>query len=168
MSDAPATGVEFVEAQAVPTVVVRATDYPLEQMPALFDSTFGALFPALAQRGIAPAGIPFSLHHRVPDATADIEVGIPLAEPLGASITVGDVVLTASELPAGTIARTTYVGGYDGLGAAWGAFLGEVGASGRAPDVPFWEVYVTEPSPDADPATMRTDLFTRVTSSSSD
>ena len=100
MSDAPATGVEFVEAQAVPTVVVRATDYPLEQMPALFDSTFGALFPALAQRGIAPAGIPFSLHHRIPDATADVEVGIPLAEPLGASITVGDVVLTASELPA--------------------------------------------------------------------
>ena len=76
--------------------------------------------------------------------------------------------LTASELPAGTIARTTYVGGYDGLGAAWGAFLGEIGASGRAPDVPFWEVYVTEPSPDADPATMRTDLFTRVTSSRGD
>lgn len=164
MSDAPATGVEFVEAQAVPTVVVRATDYPLEQMPALFDSTFGAVFPALAQRGIAPAGIPFSLHHRIPDATADLEVGVPVAARLGEPITVGDVVLTPSELPAGEIARSSYVGTYEGLGEAWGAFMGAVAATGRAPAFPFWEVYVTEPSPQADPTTMRTDLYTRVTS----
>ena len=75
MSDTPtpATAVEYVEVSAVPTVVVRARDYPMDQMPALFDSTFSAMFPALAQRGIAPAGPPFSLHHRIPDATADLE-----------------------------------------------------------------------------------------------
>ena len=26
--------------------------------------------------------------------------------------------------------------------------------------MPFWEVYTTEPTPDMDPATLRTDLFT--------
>ena len=35
-------------------------------------------------------------------------------------------------------------------------------ADGREPAFPFWEVYVTEPTPDADPASLRTDLFTRL------
>jgi effector-binding domain-containing protein len=33
-------------------------------------------------------------------------------------------------------------------------------AGGTPPGTPFWEVYVTEPSPDMNPATLRTDLFT--------
>ena len=37
--------------------------------------------------------------------------------------------------------------------------MGAIGGMGRAPGSPFWEVYVTEPSPDMDPATLRTDLF---------
>lgn len=154
--------VEIVEAQAVPTVVVRAQDCPMERLAELFDTTFAALFAALAQHGLAPAGIPFSLHHRIPDSTADLEVGIPVTAPLSGPITVGDVVLTPSELPGGTVARTSHVGPYDGLGDAWGAFLGAVVASGRAPVLPFWEVYVTEPGPESDPATLRTDLFTLV------
>jgi hypothetical protein len=32
--------------------------------------------------------------------------------------------------------------------------------SGNQPALPFWEIYVTEPSPEADPSTMRTDLVT--------
>ena len=38
-----------------------------------------------------------------------------------------------------------HVGGYDNLGDSWCALA-------------MWEVYVTEPIPDADPATLRTDL----------
>lgn len=34
----------------------------------------------------------------------------------------------------------------------------QVAADGRQPALPFWEVYVTEPSPEMDPATLRTDL----------
>ena len=32
-------------------------------------------------------------------------------------------------------------------------------AAGHGPGLPFIELYVTEPSPEADPADMRTDLF---------
>lgn len=36
------------------------------------------------------------------------------------------------------------------------------GAPGRRkhPSLPLWEIYVTEPRPDMDPATLRTDLVT--------
>lgn len=155
--------IEFFEASEVPTVVVRRTDYPLSEMATLFDSTFGALFPALAEAGIQPAGIPFSLHTRMPTDTVDIEVGIPVSSALPAPLERGDVLLEPSTQPAGTAARTAHIGGYEGLGDAWGAFMGGIVAAGKAPAFPFWEVYVTEPSPDMDPATLRTDLVTLVT-----
>lgn len=159
-ADAPA--IEYFDASTTPTVVVRATDYPVARLAELFDATFSAMFPALAERGIAPAGAPFSLHTRIPSETVDIEVGIPLTAPLDGPFVRGDITLLPSTLPAGTTARTTYLGPYDGLGGAWGGFMGAIVESGRAPAFPFWEVYVTEPTPDADPTLLRTDLFTLV------
>lgn len=162
----PATdpgAVEITTADAVPTAVVRVTNYPMSNMRELFDSAFQAIFPALAERGLAPVGAPFSLHTRMPTETVDMEVGVPISGNFGDDVAAGDVVVSASELPAGDIARTSYVGPYDGLGEAWGTFMGSVMGTGRAPAFPFWEVYVTEPSPAADPATLRTDLVTSLT-----
>lgn len=163
--DEPSTRdeVEYTDATARPTVVAREPDYPMASLTTLFDSTFSALFPALAERGITPVGAPFALYHRAPDTTVDIEVGIPVESALPEPITVGDVVLSPSTLPAGTVASTSYVGPYDGLGEAWGAFMRAIGDAGRNPALPFWEVYVTEPDPDMDPSTLRTDLFILVT-----
>ena len=95
---------------------------------------------------------------------ADLEIGFPLAEPLpdgvgGEAEGSGGMRVVASELPAGQVAATSHLGSYDGLGEAWQEFMGEIGSLGRAPASPFWESYVTEPSPDIDPATLRTDLF---------
>ena len=107
MSDADQTRpgeIEFFEATEVPTVVVRRKDYPMTEM--------GALFPALAEAGIQPAGIPFSLHTRMPTDTVDIEVGIPVSSPLPAPVERGDVLLEPSTQPAGTAARTAHIGGY--------------------------------------------------------
>lgn len=153
----------YTQAAAIPTVVVKRTDFPLAEMGALFDSTFGAMFPALAERGITPTGAAFSLHHRMPSDTTDLEVGLPVSAPLGERVTVGGVTLEDSELPAGSVAHVTYVGGYEGIGDAWGQFMGAIVASGRAPVFPFWEVYTTQPTPDLDPATLHTDLYSRVT-----
>ena len=144
----------------VPTAVVRATNHPMSEVASLFDGTFSALFPALAAAGVAPVGPAFSLHHRMPTDTSDLEVGIPIDRPLEAPIEAGGVLIEPSSLPTGDVATRSYLGGYDGLGEAWGAFMASVVAAGRAPAFPFWEVYVTEPTPDADPATLRTDLYT--------
>lgn len=38
--------------------------------------------------------------------------------------------------------------------------MGDVAARGEHPSLPFWEIYVTEPRPHMDPATLRTDLVT--------
>ncbi|MFN3601788.1 MAG: GyrI-like domain-containing protein [Dietzia sp.] len=169
----PVDGVRVFTVPAVPTAVVRATAVPMATIEKFFDSAFGEAFPALFAAGVTPAAAAFALYTRIaedPEPQADLEIGFPLAEPLpeqlggdpqfsGDPEEAGGMRVVPSELPAGEVAVTSYLGSYDGLGEAWEKFMGEIASLGRAPSNPFWESYVTEPSPDIDPATLRTDLF---------
>lgn len=163
----PVDGVRFLDAPAVPTVVVRATDVPMATIAGLFDAVFGTVFPLAFAQGLTPAGPAFALYTRLTDGAdpvADVEIGFPLDGPLleqlhDDPVEVDGMRLVASVMPGGDVAVTSHLGGFDGLGRAWGEFFGAIGASGRAPGAPFWESYVTEPSPDMDPADLRTDLY---------
>lgn len=157
----PLDSCTVLEVPEIPTAVVVRRDYPMYEMPSLMDGTFSHLGAALAEAGVSPIGAAVSLHHRRPVDTADLEVGFPIDRPLPGPITLPNgFEVVASVLPAGRAAMISHVGGYDGLAEAWGAFTEAVGDSGEQMTYPFWELYVTEPSPQADPATMRTDLVT--------
>lgn len=160
LSPDPFDGVVVFQATEIPTVVARRAGLPMTQeaMSAFYDSTYGALFPALMAAGVKPAGPAFGLHTRMPSDTVDIEAGIPVTR-APESLPEG---LLNSRLPGGTVAATSYVGSYDGLGPAWGEFMAAIAEAGHTPVLPLWEVYVTEPRPGMDPATLRTDLFTLV------
>ena len=163
----PLGEVTLLRGRTVPTVVVRAHDVPMATISGLFDAVFGSAFPAVFAQGLQPAGPAFALYTRLtdgPDAVADVEIGFPLDGPLleqldDDPVEVDGLRVVASALPDGVVAVTSHVGGFDGLGEAWGRFLGEIGAKGMAPGIPFWESYVTEPSSGMDPATLRTDLY---------
>ncbi len=154
---------EFIQAEAFDTVVVKFTDFPMKDMPAAFDSTFGTVFPVLGEQGITAIGPAFALYHRMPTDTATFEVGIPVDQPLANPFTTDTgVVIEPSRLPAGDVARVSYFGPYNALPEGWGTFMYALSTAGKEPDLPFWELYVTEPSPDIDPATLRTDLVVRI------
>lgn len=167
LGDEPVDGVRLLRAPAVPTVVVRADTVPMATIAGLFDAVFGSAFPAAFAQGLTPAGPAFALYTRLTDGAdpvADVEIGFPLDAPLieqlgDEPVEVDGLRVAASVLPAGDVAVTSHLGGFDGLGRAWGDFLAEIGAMGWAPGVPFWETYVSEPSPDMDPADLRTDLY---------
>jgi len=155
--------VAYLDAEEFPTVVNIAHDHPMTEMAPLFDATFEAIFPMLGTQGLRPVGPPFSLHHRMPTDTVDFEVGIAVDQPLPeAQGTEGGMTLTPSVLPAGRIAVLSHIGPYEELAEAWSGFMDEVVAAGHEPDFPFWEVYVSNPRPDLDPATLRTDLVIRL------
>ena len=80
---------------------------------------------------------------------------MPLASPLDLG---EDYTVVSSSIPAGRVAATSNLGGYDGLGEAWGAFMGAVASAGHRPSARFFESYVTQPTPESDPVTLRTDL----------
>ena len=56
------------------------------------------------------------------------------------------------------MARTVYHGGYEGLGPAWGEFLGWIESQGLKSAEDLWEVYAAGPESSPDPANWRTEL----------
>jgi effector-binding domain-containing protein len=126
---------------------------PIDELPAFFDRAFSTLAERISAQGIAITGPAFSLYHDHPSDTADVEVGFPTDRTIDPS---GGV--EPGSLPGGHVARVVHEGGYDELAAAWdrlGEWMSDHGLSFR---MPFWEVYLTEPSPEMDPADLRTQL----------
>lgn len=157
----PATACTVTDAPEVPTAVVTQRDFPMYEMSTLMDGTFSHLLSALEEAGIHPIGPAFALHHRAPVSTADVEVGFPVDTPLPEPIALSSgYEVTASVLPAGRVGWVSHIGGYGGLAESWGAFTEDVGESEEQMTYPFWEFYVTPPSPEVNPASLRTDLFT--------
>jgi effector-binding domain-containing protein len=83
----------------------------------------------------------------------DFEVGVPVSKPVAPA---GRV--EPGELPAATVARTVYHGGYEGLGNAWGEFDRWLAAEGHKAAGSLWECYVSGPESGSDPAKWRTEL----------
>lgn len=160
----PLTTTDTLDVAEVPTAVVVFEDYPLSEMSLAFDSAFQVLRRVLRQVGVQTSGPSFSLHHRLPTDTATFELGVPVDKPLDQEIaTSNGLTVKASTLPGGRVARISHIGSYDELGEVWGTFMQAITDSDKDPAFPFWEVYITQPSPDVDPAEMRTDLYTRLT-----
>jgi len=143
---------ELVTVEAVPTAVVRG-DVPADELPAFFDGAFQRLPRTLAGQGVQPRSAAFGLYHRPPSATVDVEVGFVVDRPVRPD---GDV--APGSLPGGRVARLVHVGGFDGLGSSWERLFAWVQEQGLTPGEVFWEVYLTQPAPDMDPAELRTEL----------
>jgi effector-binding domain-containing protein len=125
----------------------------IDELAAFFDRAFSALAELISAQGISITGPAFSLYHDHPSDSTDVEVGFPTdreIEPSGGA--------EPGSLPGGRVARVVHEGSYDELAAVWdrlGTWMSEHGLGFR---MPFWEVYLTEPSPDMDPADLRTEL----------
>jgi effector-binding domain-containing protein len=148
---------QLVDVEEVRAVVVAGV-VPMDELPAFFDRAFGALGVALSAHQVVPQGPAFARYRGVPTATADLEVGFPVAEAIEPQ---GEV--TAGSIPVGRVARVVHHGGYDGLGAAWSSLEAWIGEQGLVPGEDLWEVYLTKPDPDMDPSELRTELNWLVT-----
>lgn len=134
------------------TAVVRGV-VPLEEVASFFDRSFAELASVLGTQGIAPTGPAFGRYAGPPGEPVELEVGFPIdrsVDPSGA--------VEPSSLPAGRVARLVHAGGYDLLGATWDRLRTWIVEQGLTPGDDLWEVYVTEPNPEMDPADLRTEL----------
>jgi effector-binding domain-containing protein len=143
----------LVDVPPAATAVISGS-VAMAELADFFDRSFSRLAPAIADQGVAIAGPAFALYHGSPAATADLEVGFATDRPVRPD---GDV--RAGTLPGGTVARLVHRGGYDRLPESWGRLRAWIEARGLTPGHDTWEVYVTEPSPDMDPADLRTELY---------
>lgn len=143
---------QITHSAAQHAAVIRFT-IPRAEIQTVMGPGHTELMAAVAAQGIAPAGPWFSHHFRMDPEIFDFEIGVPVPTPISAA---GRV--TPGELPATTVARTVYHGGYEGLGDGWGEFMAWIAAEGLSPAEDLWECYVTGPESGPDAATWRTEL----------
>jgi len=141
-----------VEVAPVRTAVIKGV-VEMTEIGRFFDQSFATIFEVLGAQGATIAGVPMALYHSPPSDVADLEVGVPIDGAVDPQRGV-----EVSGLPGGRVARMIHEGPYDQLGSSWerlGAWIGEQAlAFGEA----AWEVYLTEPTPEMDPAELRTEL----------
>ena len=142
----------IVETGVRKTAVIHLT-IPRTEVQKVMGPGLKELMGTLAKQGVKPGGPWFTHHFKMDPGVFDFEIGVPVE---GAFEEAGRV--RRGELPAATVARTVYHGGYEGLPGAWGEFEAWIKAQGRKSAVSLWETYLTDPSENPDPATWRTEL----------
>lgn len=155
----PLSAVDWLTLEEVPLAVVKHHGLRSGDLREVFDSSYGAIGAAIGAGSVTPAGPAIAWYSGDPAGEFDLAIGFPLAQPLAEPVGEGDLRIVHDHLPAGSYAALSHVGSYDGLAGAWERLMQDVREGGARPVGPWGEVYVTEPSPEADPAAMRTDLL---------
>ena len=127
---------------------------PASGIPDYFDRAYGRLAGLLAELGTFPAGPPRAYYFSPVADTVDLAGGFPLAPEQVALVEAAHPELV-HHFPACTVLTVRHHGSYDTLHRTWQELVEAAPATGPV----FWEEYLTEPSPEADPADMITDLY---------
>ncbi len=95
----------------------------------------------LGELGVYPSGAPFTAYFNMDMEDLDLEIGMPVAEPVAAK---GDI--ASSEIPAGKYVTATHVGPYEKFEETYTvlmAYMGEQGVDGSGV---AYEFYLNDPS----------------------
>ena len=153
MTDEPLTEPTLITLEACPSAVVKHSGVTMADLRPLFDNGFAAI----ATSGAAITGPAFAIYRGEPAGRFDLELGFPVSEPLAVPVA-GEVTVEPSQPPAGRALAVSHLGAYDELPASWSRLGEEASRRGLEP-TGWYEVYVTEPTPEVDPSTLRSDLF---------
>ncbi|OCK57896.1 GyrI-like domain-containing protein [Bradyrhizobium sp. LMTR 3] len=126
---------------------------PREDVRKVMGPGLAELKAAVAAQNIPVIGPWFTHHIRNPGEVFDFEICLPVATPVAPAHR-----MKPGQWPAMNIAQTTYHGGYEGLGSAWGEFIGAIKAAGHKTADGLYESYAVGPDMSADPSAWRTVL----------
>jgi effector-binding domain-containing protein len=110
----------------------------------------GELLPVLLgyveQSGAQPAGPVFVRYHTFGEVETDLEIGVPVVEPVA-----GEGPIVDGELTGGPAVSTWHMGPHDKLGEAYARINTFISEQGHEPDGPAREVYYwLDPSRNSD------------------
>lgn len=162
MAEASLSDHQIVELESQPTVAVRVRGPMAEvDLRELFDTQMPRLFEFATSQGCLPAGAPYARSYMFGPEMIDMEVGIPISEPIPVLAPPDDQLeaVGAASLPAGRTAKVVHHGSYQNLSKAYDDFHEWIHEQGEDDGVGPWEVYVVDPSTVSDPSQLRTELY---------
>lgn len=143
--------IRFVPRQDTAVIHLRCD---LAEISTVMGEAFGTVFEAVARAGGAPAGEVFARYFEWAGETIDFECGITVQSPFG-----GDDVVKASEIGGCEAAVAMHMGPYEELSKTYQALRTWIERQGRRPSSMMWEVYLTDPEQEPDPALWQTEVF---------
>lgn len=144
---------EVIEVPEQPALAIRETiAYP--DIPARMGEFLGEIASLMGRKGIAFVGPPYTLYHSWGAGATDMEVGMPV--PPGIE---GEGRVRATIRPGGRVVTGLHVGPYDKISETYAAMEAWMKEHGHAPASSMWEIYLTDPQVEKDPAKYETRLY---------
>jgi effector-binding domain-containing protein len=153
---------QIIELEAQPTLAVRVRKPMAEvDLRQLFDTQMPRLFEFATSHGRSPTGAPYARSYVFGPEIIDMEVGLPIAQPLPGLAAPDDQLqaVGAATLPAGRTAKVVHHGPYQTLSKAYDSFLEWIHSQGEEDGVGPWEAYVVDPSTVSDSSQLQTELY---------
>src|SRR5689334_15612924 len=136
--------------QLTASIAIRV---PREEIRHVMGPGLAELKVAVAAQNVAVTGPWFTHHFRNPGEVFDFEICLPVAAPVAQAGR-----MKPGQWSAMKIAQTTYHGGFEGLGNAWGEFIGIIKAAGHKTADGLYESYSVGPEMSPDSSAWRTVL----------
>jgi effector-binding domain-containing protein len=150
---APSSRIELRVLGGHQTAVVRA-EVSHNDLSDAMGRMFQAVMTVLREQGVEPASPPFARYHSFGEVV-DLEAGVIVTTPVQAA---GEV--KPGSLPAGPAAIAVHTGAYETLEATYAAMRRWLEANpAQVQNGGPWELYVTDPSEEPDPAKWMTEVI---------
>jgi effector-binding domain-containing protein len=130
---------ETIDRPAQPVLSIRART-SVQDLPQALGKAYGAIMQYLGELGVPPAGAPFVAYFNMDMQDLDIEIGIPVMQPLSGR---GEV--QASAIPAGKSATILHTGPYPEVEAAYKALSAWVTENRYTTTGVSYEFYLNDP-----------------------
>lgn len=151
-SRAPSSKIELRVLRSHHTASIRA-EVARDDISETMGRFFRVVREALAKQGVHADGAPFARYHTFGEMV-DLEAGSMLTTPIQPD---GEV--KPGQLPAGPAAIAVHAGPYESLGQTHEAMGQWLAASRHQPNGGPWELYITDPSAEPDPARWLTEII---------
>lgn len=149
---------QVIDLRPQKAAVVKA-QVGFDELPDFFGEAFHATMSTIERQGLEAMGPPFAYFPATPTTVVHLEAGFPASDAVDPDGTV-----EAFELPGGTAVMTTHFGSYDDMEETYERMRTWMVDHGYEPSPAMWEVYLSGPDDEPDPARWRTRIVWPVTS----
>ena len=146
--------IEVKEIEASKVLAIKAT-VKSDQISAKLGELYPRLMNCLNASGIEMTGPPYSKYYSWdPEGETVMEAGIPVS-----AVAECEEDIEYIELPACKVVTAMHTGPYDAIGPVYDAIQTYINEKGLTINGAVWEVYLTDPATEPDPANYKTQVY---------